>query len=258
MKVVTLTAPNPGPYTLDGTRSYVLDDCAIVDPGPEIAEHIDALLSATPSLQAIFLTHRHEDHAPAAAILRERTGALIFAPRGVEPRGDIELADGQLYTAGSVVLEAIATPGHTAEHFCFLSDDGQLFTGDTILGEGTTTIFPPDGDMGDYIDSLQRLRDRAPRLIRPGHGPAREDAGAWITYYIEHRLERERQILYALAQSPAPIHELRTRIYPDLHPALETAAELQLTAHLAKLEGEKRVRRAEGCWVTEGMSSRTE
>ena len=258
MKVVTLTAPNPGPYTLDGTRSYVLEDCAIVDPGPEIAEHIDALLDAAPALQAIFLTHRHEDHAPAAAVLRARTGARIFAPPGVEPRGDIELVDGQRYTAGSVVLDAIATPGHTAEHFCFLSDDGQLFTGDTILGEGTTTIFPPDGDMGAYIDSLERLRDRAPRIIRPGHGPAREDANAWITYYIEHRLERERQILGALSRSPASIPELRADIYPDLHPALETAAELQLTAHLAKLEREERVRRVEGCWVKEGMSSRTE
>src|SRR5690606_6675965 len=133
MKVVTLTAPNPGPYTLDGTRSYVLEECAIVDPGPEIDRHIDALLRAAPALQAIFLPHRHEDHAPAAAILRERTGARIFAPPGVEPRGDVELTDGERYQTGSVVLEAIATPGHTAEHFCFLSDDGQLFTGDTIL-----------------------------------------------------------------------------------------------------------------------------
>ena len=121
-------------------------------------------------------------------------------------------------------LEAIATPGHTGEHFCFLTSDGDLFTGDTILGAGTTTIFPPDGDMGAYIESLRKLRARNPRVIYPGHGPIRKDAVALIDSYIEHRLEREGQILDALGSGPADVHALRHRVYPDLERSLHRAA----------------------------------
>lgn len=248
MKVESFTAPNPGPYTLDGTRSYVLDGTAIIDPGPPIDSHLDALAAAAPRLSAIFITHRHEDHAPGAELLRARTGAPVIGPAGIDPAPDIELHDGSSWPIGDGRLEAIATPGHTAEHFCFLTDDGQLFTGDTILGSGTTTIFPPDGDMGAYLESLQRLRDRKPRLLRPGHGPDRADADAWIGYYIEHRTARERQILAVLSARDATIQELRGRVYPDLDPRLERAAELQLQAHLTKLERENRVAQSGGRW----------
>jgi len=138
-------------------------------------------------------------------------------------------------------LEVIATPGHTREHVCYLTPDGDLFTGDTILGRGTTAIFPPDGHMGDYIRSLRTLRARAPRRIFPGHGPTRDDAVALIDEYIAHRLEREQQVLRAAAAGARTVPEMRRRIYPDLDPRLEAAAEAQITAHLIKLREEGRI-----------------
>ncbi|MGH9459546.1 MAG: MBL fold metallo-hydrolase [Thermoanaerobaculia bacterium] len=248
MRIDTVTAPNPGPYTLDGTRSYVLGGEAVVDPGPSIAAHVDALLAAAPHLTTIFVTHRHADHAPAAAALRSRTGARVVAPAGIEPQPDVPLRDGDVFPIGEETLEAIATPGHTGEHFCFLSSAGDLFTGDTILGEGTTTIFPPDGDMAAYIDSLRKLRGREPRAIYPGHGPVRRDAAAWIDYYIAHRLEREAQVVAALRLGPATPAALRERIYPGLDPALHAAATLQMEAHLAKLERDGKAVRTGSTW----------
>ncbi len=248
MNVRTILAPNPGPYTLEGTRSYVIAEEAIVDPGPAIGPHVKALLAAAPTVTKIFITHRHPDHAPAAEQVRKETGAAIYAPPGVEPAPDHVLRDGDTIPLAGGSLEAIATPGHTGEHFCFLTADGELFTGDTILGEGTTTIFPPDGDMGAYIDSLRKLRARDPRAIYPGHGPIREDAVALIDQYIEHRLGRERQILEALASGGGDVNALRERVYPDLHRALHRAANLQVEAHLAKLAREGRVRQTAATW----------
>lgn len=253
--IETVLAPNPGPFTLEGTRSYVIDKTMILDPGPEIASHIEALLSAAPDLQVIVVSHRHADHAPATTELKRRTGAAVYAPLGsLEARLiDHPLEDGMMIPAGTRSLEAIATPGHTSEHYCFLTPAGDLFTGDTILGAGTTTIFPPDGHMGSYLASLRKLRSRGPKTIYPGHGPIRVDAVALIDSYIEHRLARERQILGVLGEGPADLSSLRHEIYPDLAPALERAAEIQLTAHLIHLIEQKRV-------VEEGsrfVSSRT-
>ncbi|HVR42912.1 MAG TPA: MBL fold metallo-hydrolase [Thermoanaerobaculia bacterium] len=247
MRIEILIAPNPGPYTLDGTRTYVLGGSVVIDPGPSDPSHIDAILAVAPRPSRIFVTHRHPDHAPGAGPLRERAGADVLGPPGIVPAVDHELRDGESFDLGGVRLEAIATPGHTAEHFCFLSSEGDLFTGDTVLGEGTTTIFPPDGDMAAYLDSLRRLRARSPRRIFPGHGPVRDDAVAWIEGYIEHRLSREREIMRELGERAQAIPELRGRIYPDLTPALHGAAELQIEAHLAKLAAERRaVRDADG------------
>lgn len=248
MNVRTILAPNPGPYTLEGTRSYVVGDDAIVDPGPAIGPHVKSLLAAAPHVTKIFITHRHPDHAPAAEQLRAATGATIYAPPGVEPAPDHPVRDGETIRLASGSLEAIATPGHTGEHFCFLSSDRELFTGDTILGDGTTTIFPPDGDMAAYIASLRKLRAREPRIIYPGHGRIREDAVALIDAYIEHRLDRERQVIDALGSGGADVHALRARVYPDLHRALHRAANLQIEAHLAKLAKEGRVRQTGAIW----------
>ena len=235
MNIRSITAPNPGPFTLDGTRTYLIDDAAVLDPGPAIESHVEAIAAAMPKLRTIFITHRHGDHAPAAVPLERMTGARIVAPRGVLDETDRIVADGDVVDG----LHVIATPGHTNEHVCYLTAEGDLFTGDTILGSGTTTIFPPDGHMGDYIRSLRRLRELEPRRIFPAHGPTRDDAVALIDEYIAHRLQREQQVLDAIAAGARTPEEMRARIYPDLDPRLHGAAEIQIRAHLIKIEEEK-------------------
>jgi glyoxylase-like metal-dependent hydrolase (beta-lactamase superfamily II) len=234
VNIRSITAPNPGPFTLDGTRTYLLGETAVLDPGPAIDSHIEAIVAAMPKLETIFITHRHADHAPAALPLKARTGARIIAPRDVLAETDRVVEDGEV--AGG--LEVIATPGHTNEHVCYFTSGGDLFTGDTILGFGTTAIFPPDGRMGDYIRSLRKLRARNPSRIHPGHGPTRDDAVALIDEYIAHRLAREAQVLDTIAAGTRTVPEMRQRIYPDLDPRLTGAAEIQLEAHLIKLAEE--------------------
>jgi len=241
MNIRSITAPNPGPFTLDGTRTYLLGETAVLDPGPSIGSHIDAIRAAMPRLDTILITHRHGDHAPAAVPLKEATGARIIAPRNVLDEIDQRVSGGEILHIDGVDIEVIATPGHTNEHVCYLTSEGDLFTGDTILGAGTTAIFPPDGHMGDYIRSLRTLRARNPKRIHPAHGPTRDDAVALIDEYIAHRLERERQVLAAIAAGAKSVTELRARIYPELDERLHDAAEIQLTAHLIKLREEKAI-----------------
>jgi len=240
MNVRDIVAPNPGPFTLDGTRTYLIGESIVLDPGPAIDSHVRAILAAMPQLRTILITHRHGDHAPAAVPLWQATGARIAAPPGVLGN-DEGVADGDVVDG----LEVIATPGHTREHVCYLSPDGDLFTGDTILGSGTTTIFPPDGHMGDYIRSLRKLRARNPRRIYPAHGPTRDDAVALIDEYIAHRLERERQVIEAM---PGTVSAMRERIYPELDARLRQAAETQITAHLIKLMEDGRAANDDGVY----------
>jgi glyoxylase-like metal-dependent hydrolase (beta-lactamase superfamily II) len=215
----------------------------VLDPGPAIDRHIDAILAAQPRLTAILITHRHDDHAPAAVPIRARTGAKVYAPKNVldDITVDVRIAGGEELFIDGEPVEVIATPGHTNEHVCFLTRDGDLFTGDTVLGTGTTAIFPPDGNMGDYLRSLATLRARNPKRIYPAHGPIREDAVALIDEYNAHRHERERQIVEAVAAGDTTVGAMRKRIYPVLDPRLHRAAEIQLTAHLIKLREEGRV-----------------
>jgi len=229
-----LTAPNPGPFTLDGTKSWLVGGEAVIDPGPVIDEHVAAIESALPDLRTILVTHRHPDHAPAARMLHDRTGAEILAPRGVfgDDLDHRVLEDGEIIDLGGLELEVIATPGHTAEHVCFLTRDGALFTGDMVLGHGTTVILPPDGDMGDYVESLRDLLARDPATIYPGHGPVRDDAKALLEEYIAHRMLREKQVVDGLRGGATTIAGLRARIYPELVAALHAAAEMQMRAHL--------------------------
>jgi glyoxylase-like metal-dependent hydrolase (beta-lactamase superfamily II) len=242
MNIRAILAPNPGPFTLTGTQTYLLGDTAILDPGPLIDSHVQALRAAMPNLRTILITHRHGDHAPAAVPLKEMTGAEILAPDKVldDSVVDRRVSGGDSLTIEGTRVDVIATPGHTKEHVCYLTADGDLFTGDTILGTGTTAIFPPDGHMGDYMRSLETLRARNPLRIYPAHGPIRDDAVALIDQYIAHRLERERQILEAIAAGATTTAEMRARIYPVLDERLHGAAESQIEAHLIKLREEGR------------------
>jgi glyoxylase-like metal-dependent hydrolase (beta-lactamase superfamily II) len=242
--VRSITAPNPGPFTLDGTRTYLIEETIVLDPGPAIDSHIDAIRNAMPKLETILITHRHADHAPAAVPLKRATGARIVAPHGVLHETDQVVSDGDVIDG----IEVIATPGHTSEHVCYLTPDGDLFTGDTILGVGTTAIFPPDGNMADYIASLRKLRTRNPRRIFPAHGPTREDAVSLIDEYITHRLERERQVIDAIRAGAQTVADMRRAIYPDLDPRLEGASEVQLAAHLIKLADEGVVEALDGAY----------
>lgn len=243
MNIRSITAPNPGPFTLNGTQTYLLGETTILDPGPLIGSHVAALRAAMPRLRTILITHRHPDHAPAAVPLKKATGAEVIAPRNVldDSVVDRRVAGGESLTIDGTRIDVIATPGHTNEHVCYLTSDGDLFTGDTILGSGTTAIFPPDGHMGDYFRSLETLRSLRPRRIYPAHGPVRDDAVALIEEYIAHRLERERQVLAAVEAGATTTEELRTRIYPDLDKRLNGAAEIQIKAHLIKLVEEGRI-----------------
>ena len=242
MNIRDIVAPNPGPFTLEGTRTYLIDDFAVIDPGPAIDSHIAAIRDAMPKLRTIFITHRHGDHAPAAVPLNRATGARIVAPDGVLDETDRIVCDGESIDG----LEVIATPGHTSEHVCYFTADRDLFTGDTILGFGTTAIFPPDGNMGDYVRSLAKLRARSPRRIFPAHGPTREDAVALIDEYIAHRRERERQIIHAVRAGARTIPQIREHIYTDLDPRLRAAAEVQVEAHLIKLRDEGSIETRDG------------
>ncbi|MEA2491861.1 MAG: hypothetical protein QOH21_3653 [Acidobacteriota bacterium] len=246
MKIARLTAPNPGPFTLDGTQTYLLGETAVLDPGPAIESHLAAILAAQPRLTTILITHRHGDHAPGAVPLKEATRARIIAPRDVltDDVVDQRVAGGEVLMLDGERVEVIATPGHTREHVCYMTAEGELFTGDTVLGSGTTAIFPPDGSMGDYLRSLAILRDRNPRTIYPAHGPIRHEAVALIDEYIAHRLAREQQVLDALAAGATSAAAMRAAIYPDLDPRLQGAAEIQLTAHLIKLVEEGRAPRS--------------
>ncbi len=236
-----IVADNPGAMTGPGTNTYLvgIDEIAIIDPGPDTDEHLDAIAGCGGDrIRWILLTHTHPDHAPGAAALKKRTGAEIcaFDDRDGVPV-DRFLADDDTIEATEFRIRAIHTPGHASNHLCYLLEEERtLFSGDHIMDGSTVVIAPPDGDMRDYLASLDKVRIKRLRAIAPGHGHLITDPFERIDAYIEHRLAREAQILDTLtATGTASIDELVADIYPDVIEELVPRAAQSVHAHLRKL-----------------------
>jgi len=241
-----ILAPNPGPMTGPGTNTYLvgIDEVAVIDPGPDDVAHLDAIAGCGGDrIRWILCTHAHPDHAPGAANLKKLTGAdvLAFGP-GNGLLVDRALADGDQVEATEFRLTAVYTPGHAPDHLCYyLEEERMLFAGDHVMEGSTVVIAPPEGDMAAYIESLERLRGRRMRSIAPGHGHLIEDPKAAIAAYIAHRLDRERQVLEALAaEAPTTTERLVEIVYEGLAPELVPWAARSVHAHLLKLHAEGR------------------
>jgi glyoxylase-like metal-dependent hydrolase (beta-lactamase superfamily II) len=264
--IARLLAHNPSAFTYYGTQTYLLGEreVAVVDPGPALDEHIDALVAAIAErpVVAICCTHTHRDHSPAARPLAEAIGAPIIgcAPLALEtagPRADAAfdadyapdrvLADGESLAVDGKPMTAIATPGHTSNHLCFAYGDA-LMTGDHVMGWSTTVVFPPDGDMADYMASLHKLRGRDDRIFYPAHGPPVTNPRQYLRDLIGHRLQREKQILRLVGEQPRNIPDIVANAYPGLDARLVTAAGGSVHAHLLDLQARGLVDRQEDQW----------
>ncbi|HKS84193.1 MAG TPA: MBL fold metallo-hydrolase [Pseudolabrys sp.] len=265
-----IMANNPGPFTFKGTVSYIVGrgKVAIVDPGPDDAAHVGALLNAVrgETVTHIFVTHTHRDHSPAVPAVKAATGATVYAEgphRAARPlhigelnpldasadrdfRPDVALADAEEISGDGWTIEAVATPGHTANHMAFaLKDKNALFAGDHVMGWATSIVAPPDGAMSDYMASLAKLARRHESIYLAGHGPVITDAPRFVNYYILHRKAREDSILHRLAKGATDIPTIVRAIYIGLDPRLTGAAGLSVLAHMEDLV-------ARGLVVTDG------
>ena len=249
-RATCVLAPNPSPMTLDGTNTWVLvepgsDLAVVIDPGPELAAHHQAVLDTSERLGAriglVLLTHGHPDHAEGAATLAALAGGV--AVRALDPAhrlGGEGLGHGDEVTVGGVRLSVVGTPGHTSDSLSFhLVDDGAVLTGDTVLGRGSTVVAHPDGRLGDYLGSLERLRVLAETYglthVLPGHGPGLADPAGVVAGYQRHRLQRLAQVEAALAAGATDAREVVAAVYADVDPVLWPAAELSVLAQLAYL-----------------------
>ena len=253
-------ANNPSPFTFKGTLSYIVGQghVAIIDPGPLDEVHIAALLDAVrgETVTHIFVTHTHRDHSPAVPRIKAATGAVVLAEGphrparplniGEAPRLDASndtefqpdraLADGEVVTGRGWTIEAVTTPGHTANHMAFALKEGNLlFSGDHVMAWSTPIVAPPDGAMSDYMASLQKLAGRSESIYLPGHGGAVREAPRFVQHYIRHRQSREASILHRLSKGEADIPTLVREIYIGLDPRLVKAAGLSVLAHIEDL-----------------------
>ena len=271
--VRAIAADNPGPFTFKGTVSYIVGrgQVAIIDPGPDDATHVAALLEAVRGETAthIFVTHTHRDHSPAAAMVKAATGATVLAQgphrlarplhtgevRRLDASADLDfhpdvaLVDGETISGHGWTLEAVTTPGHTANHMAFAFKEANLlFAGDHVMAWSTTIVAPPDGAMTDYMASLHKLARRSEPLYLSGHGAPVRDAPRYVQYLIRHRQAREGSIMHRLAKGEADIPTIVRAVYIGLDPRLAGAAALSVLAHLEELV-------ARGDVITEGPPS---
>jgi len=269
--VKRVLAPNPSPYTYTGTQTYVVGgegDVAVIDPGPDEPDHLQAIMAAIgdAKVTAIMCTHTHRDHSPAAKPLAKMTGAPVVgcAPLVLQvdgPRSDEAfdttyepdrvLEDGEQMTGNGWTLTAVHTPGHTSNHLCFaLEESGALFTGDHVMGWSTSVVIPPDGDMGDYMKSLDRLYQREDRVYYAAHGAPIDKPRQLVRGMIGHRRQRENQILRLLGEQAQEIEAMVPRMYKNLDPRLIGAAGMSVKAHLLDLERRGLVARSQEVWQT--------
>lgn len=253
-------ADNPSPLTGSGTNSWILGfgPVVVIDPGPALPGHLAAILAAIGGarVEAILVTHAHLDHSALAPALARATGAPVVAHgAAVRPAGDlvgggegldrgfrpdVVLADGAAWAGAAGRVTALHTPGHLPDHLCLLWD-GEAFSGDHVMGWASTVIAPPEGDMGDYMASLDRLAAAGATRLYPGHGDPVADPAARIAALAAHRRAREAAILAALAAGPAPVAALVARLYAETPPALHPAAARNVLAHLLDLHRRNRV-----------------
>jgi glyoxylase-like metal-dependent hydrolase (beta-lactamase superfamily II) len=256
-------ADNPGPFTYVGTGTYIVGrgTVAVIDPGPDLDGHLQALLAALEgdTVSCILVTHHHSDHSPLARPLQRATGATIHGRRAphlaeLAPglaleagedegfRPDVEIADGDVFEGPGWSLRAVTTPGHTSNHVCFaLKEENALFSGDHVMGWSTTVITPPDGDMGHYFASLEKVKAEGFDILWPTHGSPVRDVAPFIQAYADHRRSREAQVLAALAQGPTTIKAMVPTLYAAVDPRLHPAAAMSVLAHMLLLVKEGRV-----------------
>ena len=235
-----VVAPNPGPYTGPGTNTWIVGAgpvVAVIDPGPDDDAHLEAINKrlAGVTVAVVLVTHAHPDHLPLA----ER----LAAPHHAAIQRYPELDDEDVVRVGTLNITALYTPGHSADHLCFwLAGDGAVFTGDLILGRGSSMVTYPEGDVAAYLRSLDRLAALHPRLLFPGHWDPVNDAMGKIQEYRSHRLEREAQILAEVRRGAGTAREMTRRVYGELDDRLLVAAEMTMRAHLKKLLDDGAVR----------------
>lgn len=248
-----IVAGNPGLMTYHGTNTYLIETgegVAVLDPGPDDAAHVAAILAVTGGrIASILLSHAHSDHLGALAALQAQSGASTFAfHRSADPafQPDVSLHDGDR-VAG---LIAIHTPGHASDHLCFARPDGVVFSADHIMTWSSSIVSPPGGDMTAYFQSLRRMLAREDRLLLPGHGPPLSDPAPYIRELLEHRVRREEAIASALQGGPWAAMDLVKELYSQTNPLLIRAAERNVIAHLQKLEQEGRASYQPEGWVS--------
>ena len=252
-----IVAPNPSVMTYWGTNTYLIEHpggLLLLDPGPDDAAHVQAVLAAIDApVAGILLSHTHHDHLGATAALRAATGAPVYAWHAPAAPGftpDHALHDGD----DACGWTALHTPGHASDHLCFAGPGGVLFSADHVMSWSSSVVGPPGGSMVAYFDSLRRLLGRDDRLYLPGHGPPLPDPRPFVADLLAHREQREAAILGALTDAPQTAMGLTEQLYSKIDPTLKRAAERNVMAHLQKLAGEHRAEERPGGWVRAGGS----